>query len=583
MPIAKLITDLVAQANETQPSILIERALTLDALIPEAEKLEPYTSAECYAIKCITNNDYNFSDNGQISLAFRPHGKLHILPRKEFEAHSDFLTLFGHVELSENEVNSYLELRRSEQNALENDRIAILEYLSSNSLEDVCRQLIELSEHMAPLIYYVGKHCISNFYNIGKSGFGLEISLKEALNEVIEKREKSSIEFLTLAYCLHLLLQSGSYTRLEEANSSQLSRMSIEKFFNAKFDFYQKSHAIPEKMNRYSLFSSLPLGEKAEMIAEIRKAIEVSDNRFARHINGVNLRKNEITLPTAPVRANATLGFATPSARTIALLQPFFGPNISVEQAFLPTAFRKMLDQVSGSQESPFSSRFESLIDFVVREALLHTQSDFGMTRGTRDFSEFSRAVCQGEAGLVCEWGQANYFCHVVPSDEMKAAYAPKTLSMILNAISGRMRFNSWHYAPSYFNVDSIPAARGWFYAPRLADIADHSDQHHSGHVHATVRYSIRSPLPVSVRETVLPGFIDLRLMRQSGDPYSREDLLTAIAYTEALQFLYQSLMNFVLKEENIFLFSFGDKKWFSEVYPVKKPEAVKSMDLAEV
>lgn len=64
----------------------------------------------------------------------------------------------------------------------------------------------------------------------------------------------------------------------------------------------------------------------------------------------------------------------------------------------------------------------------------------------------------------------------------------------------------------------------------------------------------------------MFPGFIDLRLMRQSGDPYSREDLVTAIAYTEALQFIYQSLMNFVLKENKSFVFTFGDKKWIEKV-----------------
>ena len=102
-----------------------------------------------------------------------------------------------------------------------------------------------------------------------------------------------------------------------------------------------------------------------------------------------------------------------------------------------------------------------------------------------------------------------------------------------------------------------------------------HHDQHHAGHVHASVRYSIRSPLPICVRDSVFPGFIDLRLMRQSGDPYSREDLVTAIAYTEALQFIYQSLMNFVLKENKNFVFAFGDKKWIEKVCLPQTPEMV--------
>ena len=105
---------------------------------------------------------------------------------------------------------------------------------------------------------------------------------------------------------------------------------------------------------------------------------------------------------------------------------------------------------------------------------------------------------------------------------------------MTLNAISARMRFNSWHYAPSYFDVANVPEGRGWFTAPRMADIADDSDQHHNGHMHALVRYSIRSPLPIRIDHDVLPGFIDLRLMRQSGEPYREAELMTAIAYKVA-------------------------------------------------
>ena len=108
----------------------------------------------------------------------------------------------------------------------------------------------------------------------------------------------------------------------------------------------------------------------------------------------------------------------------------------------------------------------------------------------------------------------------------------------------------------------------------------DDSDQHHAGHVHAAVRYSIRSPLPVRAGKELLLGFIDLRLMRQSGDPYTREDLVTAIAYTEVLQFLYQHLMNHVLERGASFVFSFGDKKWFDRTYlpqpaPAPQPAAV--------
>jgi hypothetical protein len=70
----------------------------------------------------------------------------------------------------------------------------------------------------------------------------------------------------------------------------------------------------------------------------------------------------------------------------------------------------------------------------------------------------------------------------------------------------------------------------------------------------------------------VLPGFIDLRLMRQSGEPYREAELMTAIAYTEVLQFIYQHLMNHVLARNVSFVFSFGDKKWFDAMYAASAP-----------
>ncbi len=243
---------------------------------------------------------------------------------------------------------------------------------------------------------------------------------------------------------------------------------------------------------------------------------------------------------------------------------------------FSPEYFDQLLSKApSSGEDSSFASHLEYLIDRVVAEAVCNTRSDFGMTRSARDFWRFTTALREAEVETACGWGQAEYFCHVVPNDKMRKEYPPKTLSMILNAISGRMRYNSWHYAPSYFKLSDIPADRSWFYAPRMADIADWSDQHHAGHVHATVRYSIRSPQPLCMGEIVLPGFIDLRLMRQSGDPYSREDLVMAITYTEVLQFIYQYLMNHVLKENGRFVFSFGDKKWFDKVYLLRNVEIV--------
>lgn len=400
--------------------------------------------------------------------------------------------------------------------------------------------------------------------------------MENALKNVCDQRENSPIELLTAVYCLHLLLLSGSHTRFEELNSSQLSGPVLASYFDDKYAIYQKAGGAHSDVESHSLFFSSFLEDKAVLLAHMRRSIE-STSRFIRHINGVNLRKKENILPILPVQVNASIQSLHRSAHTMAMLQRWMGPNRSAQKTFLPSSFGDLLKEIELvlAQKTSFPSGLESLIDYVVSEAVCSTRSDFGMTRGARDFLKYSTALSKEQTEVVSSWGLGEYFCHVVPSEEIKSVYSPKTLSVILNAISGRMRYNSWHYAPSHFEISKVPADRSWFYAPGMADITDWSDQHHAGHIHASVRYCIRSPLPICVRDYVFPGLIDLRLMRQSGDPYSREDLVTAIAYTEALQFIYQSLMNFVLKENKSFAFTFGDKKWIEKACSPQAPEMV--------
>src|SRR5690606_10414437 len=104
------------------------------------------------------------------------------------------------------------------------------------------------------------------------------------------------IEFLTTVYCLHLLLRSGSYTRLEELSSSQLSRPILADYFDSKYGAYQKAGGAHSDVESYSLFSSSPLEDRAVLLAHMRRSIETT-SRFTRHINGVNLRKKENILP----------------------------------------------------------------------------------------------------------------------------------------------------------------------------------------------------------------------------------------------------------------------------------------------
>jgi hypothetical protein len=558
MSIEKIVAGLAGRVDLNTAAELLRRGLTLEGRIEWEDAIAPLSAAERHACDRIAAHEHPASlFAGNFSLAFRPRGRLYLLPREEFETHVEALTLLCHVELDTSDLQSYHAQRQSSRQALEHERAEICAELKERGFESVCTGLASVAEHMAPLLYYVEECCISNFYDIGKSGFALEMTLSHALQQVAERREQADIESLTAVYCLHLVLGSGSYTRLEELNSTQLSRRAVADFLDRKCSFYEQDCGCPAETN----FSSASLWEKAATLARMREAI-AGRQRFIRLISGLNLRKREAILPLPAASTCDTLAPCTSGL-------PSGSP---VRKLLSPEHFERLLgtELIPKDHLSSFGSSLEYLLDRVVAEAVHSTNSDFGMTRSARDYRRFAEVLHGRQTAVACGWSQAEYFCHVVPSQAALKTFSTKSLFMTLNAISARMRYNTWHYVPSYFDVADVPADRGWFTAPRMADIADDSDQHHNGHVHATVRYSIRSPLPLRVGREVLPGFIDLRLMRQSGNPYNQEDLVTAIAYTEALQFLYQCLMNHVLEHNVGFTFSFGDKNWFERVYPAR-------------
>lgn len=570
MSIEKIIADTAGRIETETAAALLHRGLTLDGRVEWNTALAALSPAERHACACVTAQGRMPSPGvGNLSLAFRPHGRLYLLPRETYQAHVQSLTLLCHVELDCGDLETYHALQRSAQNALQQGRDEICADLCEQGFERVCSELSSVIEHMAPLIYYIGERCISNFYNVGKSGYAPEMTLADALQHVAEQRNHADIEVLTAVHCLHLILSSGSYTRLEELNASQLSRRTVLEFFDAKAAFYEEACDCAAEKH----FATASLREKAASLARMRETI-ASRKRFIRLINGTNVRKREAVLPLPPPAAYAASTPITPSANVEAILKRCLPSGRSVQRLFSPGHFEYLLGPalLLDEHSSSFGSYLEYLLDRVVAEAVQATNSDIGMTRSARDYRRFAEAVRGRQTVVASGWSQAEYFCHVVPSAEVLKTFSRRTLVMTLNAISARMRFNSWHYAPSYFDVANVPEGRGWFTAPRMADIADDSDQHHNGHMHALVRYSIRSPLPIRIDRDALPGFIDLRLMRQSGEPYREAELMTAIAYTEVLQFIYQHLMNHVLARNVSFVFSFGDKKWFDAMYSVSAP-----------
>jgi hypothetical protein len=569
MSTEKLISNLAAHPEGERASLAIRLGLTLDGRISAEDSITALSDAEKYVVDRVEACGHKLSkDSGNMAIAFRPQGRLYMMPNETFKSHEKVLKLVGYVELEESDLFKFHEIQRLQNSTLETSRAEICAYLNRFGFESICTELLVAVEHMAPLIFYIGEKCISNFYSIGKSGATFETTLPSAIQNVQYKKDDADIESLIAVFCISLLLRSGTYARAEEMNSAQLSRETLESFFAAKRIFYQE--LSPASTDAIREFNAMPLSDKATLLSKMREHVSKT-HRFIRLINGMNLRKKEAVLPFPLSHTNAVLAPITQAAYAYACLQRWMPAGISAKKFFEHGQFEKLLDAslLNERQSLSFSSYFEYLIDRIVAEAVSSTSSDVGMSRSARDYLRFAESLRTRDAKTVCDWGQAEYFCHVVPSQHMTETLTTKMISMVLNAVSARMRYNSWHYAPSYFDSRDVTANRGWFFAPRMADIADFSDLHHTGHTHAGVKYSIRSPLPLCLDKEVLFGFIDLRLMRQKGDPYAREDLVTAIAYTEVLQFLYQHLLNHLTENSRHFAIALGDKKWFDKAYPL--------------
>lgn len=567
MSIELIVSELVQSIHSGSDADLARNCLTLNGRIDEADAVLGMNAFERVLYEGLAidvQRDDPYEPQVEVVLAFRPHGRVFFLEAAFATGNEAHLKIARRLSVSRTLHRAALDAARLEHAELEAYRTGMQQYLDVQGLQSIVDTLKESAEHMAPLLFYVGAECFSNFYQIGQSDYPRESTLDATLAIVAEQGASASIESITLTYCMALLRASGAFTRLEEMNSTQLQVPTVARHFQTLARRYQ---AICELSDAdLQSFDESPLPQQAQTLAKWREQ-SLAYGRFVRDINGLNLRKKERFIRHWSL--DAVTRKLIQRAQSIALIDDALGGHGAVGDVLSIDHIGEWLR--AGQQEGAgrgFVFFIEHVIDALVRKAVEVTQSDVGMTRGTRSFHRLVSLLKAGNTVEACALTQADYFCHAVPSAVLESALPPKGVSTLLNAVSSRMRYNAWHYAPSYFDIQQIPTDRGWFHGPRMADIAHWSDQHHAGHVHASVRNSIRSPQPIRVGDRVLQGLVDLRLMRQKGESYSMIELGTAIAYTEALGLIYQTLMDYVLtRNDQAFSFDFGDKRWIEKFY----------------
>ncbi len=325
---------------------------------------------------------------------------------------------------------------------------------------------------------------------------------------------------VALVVCLTLLVRSGGFARIEEANGTQLTLGHVAHLLERTRHSYNRVPAgrqtPPTRSHRVSDLNELAVTLRAQ-----RKTIG-REVQLYREIHGALMHKIE---RIAGPRAQG-------SARREAALCAHLGERLPVAGdtlAQLGAAVAASPDWLA-RPHGEFATGLESLVCETVAGAARAFAADFAMSRGLRSLPRLIRAMREQDWDEITRWEIADFFCCVAAAPEARRHFddSPARLADMAWAMSARMQYNSWHFIAG--NLPRVPAvvARDHFVPPVIPDVAYFSDQHHHGHVAARVRFSIRSPQQVTVLGQPFDGFIDLRLLRCDGSAFDEQDLLAA-------------------------------------------------------
>lgn len=325
---------------------------------------------------------------------------------------------------------------------------------------------------------------------------------------------------VVMVVCLTLLVRSAGFARIEEANGTQLTVDHIAELLERTRCKYAR---VPGGRKLKPVLSTRiePLHDLAKSLRERRKEFGPTVQLY-REIHGPLMHKIERvagpSLDAARRREEALCGCLRERLPVTGDTLKEFGGSIAASPSWL------------AQPHGDFETGLESVVYETVSVASRVFDADFAMSRGMRSPPRLVRALREQNWAEITAWDLPEFFCCVVPAPEARRYFgdSPAQLADIAWAMSARMQYNSWHFIAG--NLPRVPevVARDHFVPPSIPDIAYYSDQHHNGHVAAQVRFSIRSPQPVTVLERMFSGFVDLRLLRCDGQPFDEQDLLAA-------------------------------------------------------
>ena len=449
-------------------------------------------------------------------------------------------------------------------NDLDESEIFLSNFYKSIWGDDLKSRLLKISKlhgHMAPVIYKNDNRVITNFYlkkESHKHDNEIRIStyLENLADISFDTWKKNDKEFIA---CLLILSEIGSQTVYEEFNSQDLSLFTLYKYLVEKFE-YLSGDKETRDLNH--------MIEIAKDIQNHRKQ-RLSDSFYYRYIDGVSLNKLE--------KFSEKIGdFDRPMPQECIELFSSYGIYCSFTSELYDASrslFKSSLIN-SNHANKGFTSSAEALINEYLKSTLRIIESDIVMTRGITLLSDLLSLAKDEEYQKIVGYKQTDYFCYVLPSHSVIKNTDPKMLQVILNSISARMRFNSWHYLPGNYS-ENVSRDRDYFIPPVLSDIALNSDLHHPGHIHSRVKHSIRCPESVTINKKVYKAFIDLRLMRMNGPVFTLEELKRSKEIALNLKTIFQALIDHLEESRDTFSFSFATKRWYLEKYQNQEEKEV--------
>jgi hypothetical protein len=400
--------------------------------------------------------------------------------------------------------------------------------LGDDRLAEVLDQLTRAALRTAPFVLYHEDRQYTNFRDrntlTGKTlPPGHPHCALSALDGVPVDRWSDSDVLLVVS--LTLLVRSGGYGRIEEANGTQLTVAHV-------------AHLLETIRGRYNAASDRPdvppvgstrvadLFRLADALRERRAELR-GEVQLYREIHGVLMHKVERV--AGPFDLPARRREDAVCARLSDVL-PITGHTLAelgAELAADPT----WLCLPTGA----FDTGLAALVHAAVTAATGAFAADFAMSRGIRSLPRLVAALRARDWAKIVDWDINHYFCCVVPAPDAVEHFdgSAARLADAAWAMSSRMRYNSWHFIAG--NLPKVPGVedRDYFVPPTMPDVAFFADQHHNGHVANHVRFSIRGPQPVRVLDRVFDGFVDLRLLRCDGPPFHEQDVLAAHRLSE--------------------------------------------------